>query len=173
MYFQPQIPDGANCYQHYLRYQDDYFHKLNLNNIRRRPNKFLFYGSNSLERKKADSTYYRTKNFKGKIKISTRTSPLTIDTFSLIEKQQKCNNTIRSMHLKKIQQDNLLFKMRITNTPCMYNHRTFENDFQTTKYFSRHLKKIKPINNSHHHKSMSCANTEPNEKTSRTSYMNK
>ena len=148
MYFQPQIPDGANCYQHYLRYQDDYFHKINLNNIRRRPNQFMFYGTNtSMERKRSpketkNSIYNNKKNndyLQGKLKvISNRRTPcLTIDPFSLIEKQQKCNNTISSVHLKKIQRENLLFKMKITNTPCIYNHKTYENDFQTTKYFSR------------------------------------
>ena len=68
MYFQPQIPDGANCYQHYLRYQDDYFHKLNLNNIRRRPNQFLFYGSNSLTEKKQTLPTIERKISKEKLK---------------------------------------------------------------------------------------------------------
>ena len=81
----------------------------------------MFYGTNtSMERKRSpketkNSIYNNKKNndyLQGKLKvISNRRTPcLTIDPFSLIEKQQKCNNTIRSMHLKKIQQENLLFK---------------------------------------------------------------
>ena len=79
--------------------------------------------------------------------------------------------------MKKIQEDNMLFRNRLMNTQCNYSHKDLENEFRTTKLLSRHLKKIRPLNeeDTKHQRNFSNAtfsihHSESNKSRSNTSY---
>ena len=111
-----QILDGGNYFQHYLQYQNDYFHSLNLHKIRNRKNQFIFHKPSKsqvfpIQKKKqmetVDNFYFKTKNnqYLGDklLKISTRKQPTYgTDLFTLIEKKKKFNESIRSLQMKKL-----------------------------------------------------------------------
>ena len=155
-----QIPDGANYFQHFLKYQNDYFHSLNLRKIRNRKNQFIFHRPSKsqvfhIQKKKpmetVDNFYFKTKNnqYLGDklLKISTRKQPTYgTDLFTLIEKKKKFNDSIRNLQMKKIKEDNMLFRNRLMNTQCNYSHKDLEKEFRTTKLLAKHLKKIHPLN---------------------------
>lgn len=186
-----QIPDGGNYFQHFLQYQNDYFHSLNLHKIRNRKNQFIFHKPSKsqvfpIQKKKpmetVDNFYFKTKNnqYLGDklLKISTRKQPTYgTDLFTLIEKKKKFNESIRNLQMKKIQEDNMLFRNRLMNTQCNYSHKDLENEFRTTKLLSRHLKKIRPLNeeDTKHQRNFSNAtfsihHSESNKSRSNTSY---
>ena len=158
--------NGIEPFTQYMRYQDDFFHKQKLINIRKRSNKFIFPSivkpKTSYQSKKSpnhshnviasslDKNYNISKDnaYLGNklIQISTRPKQPLNDYFLMMsEKRIKFNQFVRTMEKERVNRENLFFKSRLMNTPSIINHKKLDKEFSETRSMTMHLRKIEPM----------------------------
>lgn len=158
--------NGIDQFTQYMRYQNDFFHKQKLTNIRKRNNKFIFPAivkpktsqqnrtspnhSHNVIASSLDKHYNISKEnaYLGNklIQISTRPKQPLNDYFLMMsEKRLKFNNAVRTMEKERVNRENMFYMNRLMNTQSIINHKKLDKEFNETRSMTMHLRKIEPM----------------------------